>query len=250
MLKLTTAFAACFLFASGLGAVEPTRTPVIVELFTSEGCSSCPPADRLLALLHEQQPVSGVEVIVLSEHVDYWNQLGWIDPFSNQKFSQRQRWYSQKWPRRIYTPQAVVDGRYQLVGSDASGLQSRITDAAAKPKVPLTVKASVAATGQVHASVEFGEWAESVDDDVDVVVALVEDSLSTQVRRGENKGRKLPHVSVVRTLNVVKKSTPGKTVETQFRLKKDWSSENLRVVAFAQSRNNRAVVAAGSAAIN
>src|ERR1700687_1704136 len=88
--------------------------PILIELFTSEGCSSCPPADAALQRLHEKQPVPGVQLLVLSEHVDYWNNLGWADPFSSEIFSDRQSRYG----GRIYTPQVRVDGRADVVGSD------------------------------------------------------------------------------------------------------------------------------------
>src|SRR5205814_7174064 len=95
---------------------------VLVELFTSEGCSSCPPADAVLARLHREQPVPETEIIVLSEHVDYWNDLGWKDPFSDRTFSDRQSAYG----ARIYTPQAVVDGRTDVLGSDRNAVVSAI----------------------------------------------------------------------------------------------------------------------------
>ena len=100
--------------------------PILVELFTSEGCSSCPPADAVLARLHEKQPAPGVQLIVLSEHVDYWNNLGWRDPFSDALFTDRQSRYGS----RVYTPQAVVDGRTDVLGSDEEGIVRAATAAA------------------------------------------------------------------------------------------------------------------------
>nr|MBA2527451.1 DUF1223 domain-containing protein [Pyrinomonadaceae bacterium] len=109
--------------------------PIIVELFTSEGCSSCPPADEVLARLEQSPPVPGVEVIALSQHVDYWNRLGWADPFSSPQFSDRQKGYAQAFRQpRIYTPQMVVDGRAEFVGSDARRAREEIAKAAREPK--------------------------------------------------------------------------------------------------------------------
>jgi hypothetical protein len=108
------------------GSKAATRTPVVLELFTSEGCSSCPPADQLLANLDRAQPIAGVDLIVLSEHVDYWNRLGWSDPYSSALFSARQQKYAGQLNAEVYTPQVVVDGQFEAVGSNGPKLSKAI----------------------------------------------------------------------------------------------------------------------------
>src|SRR5215470_16941428 len=118
------------------------RTPIVVELFTSEGCSSCPPADAFLAQLEARQPVVGAEVIAIEEHVDYWDQLGWRDPFSSADWTERQRKYAAVLGNgNIYTPQMVVNGSVEFVGSRERSGRSAIDQAAQQKTIPLTVTA-------------------------------------------------------------------------------------------------------------
>ena len=128
------------LTGAAYGAV-PDRVPVLLELFTSEGCSSCPPADRLLEKLDRDQPVTGAELIVLSEHVDYWNRLGWTDPYSSAEFSRRQQDYAAHFRTdEIYTPQLVVDGAHQAVGGNWPMVEQAIRESLQEQKIPITLK--------------------------------------------------------------------------------------------------------------
>jgi hypothetical protein len=134
-----------FLREVGPAAGQPstTKSMVVAELFTSEGCSSCPPADAVLSQLVLRQPVAGVEVLALGEHVDYWDRLGWRDPFSSALYSSRQSNYDAHVFHRqdVYTPQFVVDGRFERVGSDITAVQRAITQAAQAPKAAVEVAA-------------------------------------------------------------------------------------------------------------
>lgn len=165
---------------------------VVVELFTSEGCSSCPPADAVLGRLQQTQPVPGVEILTLGEHVDYWNSEDFRDPFSAQIFTERQSRYGS----RLYTPQAVVQGRTDVLGSDEEGLKAAIRRAIAQKQGTIQLARDRDA---IRIQVEGAEG--------EVVLAIVEDGLVSEVKRGENAGRTLRHESVVRSLRKVKPGT-------------------------------------------
>lgn len=175
------------------------RQPVLVELFTSEGCSDCPPADALLARLDTTQFVPGAQAIVLSEHVTYWNYLGWSDPFSLVEATQRQEQYKDRFKLdSTYTPQAVVDGAAELVGSDPGALTRAVARAALAPKVEIAIEDARQTTEAVVFSVRVPASLSAVRPNVMGVVA--EDATESKVTRGENEGRTLRHVAVVRVL--------------------------------------------------
>jgi hypothetical protein len=209
---------------------------VLVELFTSEGCSSCPPADAVLARLHRDQPVAGVQLVVLSEHVDYWNNLGWRDPFSDARFSDRQSEYGD----RIYTPQVVVDGRIDVLGSDEAGI----------------VRAAKAAARDAHGIVRLERSPRGVQisvgglsghPDARVMLAVVEDGLVSKVERGENAGRTLAHTAVVRTLRQVGTVAAGASQwSAEVAVSLDVSWKRPRLIAFVQDGASRRVLAAGA----
>jgi hypothetical protein len=234
------AFAMCVRLAPA--ADRPA--PVIVELFTSEGCSSCPAADRMLARLEQSQPVPGAQVIAIEEHVDYWNQLGWNDPFSSPQYRARQNDYAVAFhASNIYTPQMVVNGAVEFMGSDTNRAYHEIGAAAQ------------AETTQI----ELGTAPNSKDPDLldlslrvttpaakmraaNVYLAVTESKLATFVQRGENAGHTVRHSSVVRSFGVIGKVDPkgasgGQLVST-LRLPHEWKRENLRAVVFVQERES------------
>ena len=177
---------------------HPAAQPVIVELFTSEGCSSCPPADALLVRL-DRQPVSGADVIVLSEHVDYWDRLGWKDRFSSHDFTERQQAYGALFKLEdIYTPQAVVNGTAQFNGADGREISKAIERAAASHAVSLMLTGVQVAGDKV--SFALGQVSPSGPGKVDVFAALVEPATTTEILAGENQGRTLRQAGVVLTL--------------------------------------------------
>lgn len=175
-------------------------TPVVVELFTSEGCSSCPSADRVLADLKHTQPVAGARIIVLSEHVDYWNYIGWNDPFSSKAYTARQQAYGRAFHLDgVYTPQAVVDGQAELVGSERQNLEQDIVRAARLPKAVVQITPAVGSASEVRVTVRGLSRLQSAGG-ADVMLAVTQDGMSSRVTRGENAGLTLTHVSVARSL--------------------------------------------------
>ena len=231
------------LSASGLSrAQSPDRVPVIAELFTSEGCSSCPPADDLLQMWLQEQPIKGVYIVPLSEHVTYWDHQGWKDPFSAQQFTARQQQYGQRFNLdSIYTPQLIVDGTREFVGSDKRAIERALTDAAKTPKPALQVAVTTADGSLKITASGAGLTAET---NAELIFAVTEDHLVIDVPRGENAKRTLKHSGVVRWL-----SSGGETrsATATVKIAPDWHRENLRVVAFVQSRKTRRVISAAFA---
>jgi len=222
-------------------------TPVLVELFTSEGCSSCPRADSVLSQLGRDQRVPGAEIIVLEEHVDYWDRLGWKDPFSSAAMSARQSEYSEALGRRdLYTPQMIVDGRTEFVGSSEAQALQAIGTASAMPKP--AVQLSWAGGDALAIRVEPLTNA-TRNEAPQVYLAVAENMLHSDVKLGENAGRALEHDGVVRQLIAVGKTSTGSTrfsSTVSVRAAPEWNRANLRAVVFVQERQSRRVLAAAS----
>ena len=248
---------ACVLIVSALASAQPpqpARVPVLIELFTSQGCSSCPPADDLLRRLLQEQPLAGVEVIALSEHVDYWNRLGWKDPFSSSRFTERQEVYALQFDGNgMYTPQAVVDGRFQMVGSDGPKLRDAILAAAKTPKATVDVKVRASTTERVAVAVEVRDAPADPRGDIEVMLAIVENGLAVDVQRGENASRRLHHDAVVRALNRVgtlPRDARSGTFGGEVKLSSEWVRSNLKAVVFLQHKRNGHIVGAAVTRVN
>jgi hypothetical protein len=224
------------------------RVPVLLELFTSEGCSSCPPADRLLEALDRLQPVAGAQLIVLSEHVDYWDRLGWKDPFSSARYSARQSAYASKFHLdSVYTPQLVVDGRVQFVGGDGRQVASAIEKELQEQKVMIGIS-NVARNGnQVTLHVELPAPQPQINARTAILyVALADNKVKSQVARGENAGLALAHVAVVRALTqvgTIHLESPS-TKEVTLSAQPGVGTNGLRVVAFLQDPDSGHILGA------
>ena len=219
------------------GTVTQGKTPVIVELFTSEGCSSCPPADALLARMDKEQPVSNADIIVLEEHVDYWEKGGWHDRFSSSQYTDRQTQYAPRLKfNEVYTPQMIVDGSTQFVGNDAPSAINAVEAAAGKPKIALALANPVVDGHRVASSVS-APASDTPLPKADLYAVLIDPSETTQVQAGENKGRHLDHVGVVRSMKRIGKLQDLGKGPLAFNLTapSDMQPGNLRVVVFAQS---------------
>lgn len=214
----------------------------VVELFTSEGCSSCPPADALLSEIHADALKRVRSVYTLAFHVDYWDRLGWADPFGDKTHSQRQRDYAKAFDgARVYTPQMIVNGRTEFVGSNRKKAQAAI-EAALKqrPRAEIRMAVTLADNGDVVV-VEYN--VSEADSPMQLNIALVEDGLVSKITRGENKGRTLRHDGVVRAFKVV---PPEKTEQGRVTLKlpKGLVKKNAAIIAYTQSPTDRAVTCA------
>jgi hypothetical protein len=227
--------------APALDSSEPAREPVLVELFTSEGCSSCPPADALLAKLDQLQPVAGVQVIALEEHVDYWDRQGWRDPFSSAEFTTRQLRYTEALHiESPYTPEMVVDGRSELVGNDSQRALRELSAAGSHTKLPIKLAVKAREGDRITFTISSAPPGAAAD----VLLAITESGLASDVARGENAGRRLPHAMVVRKLiSLAKASANEKFVaEPVITLAQSWNMEHLRAVVFAQERASKRVL--------
>ncbi len=193
-----------------MAASAAAQKAVLVELFTSEGCSSCPPADALLRLVNGSQTNKGQLVVGISEHVTYWNSLGWSDPFSSSAYTERQNAYSERFQLEgPYTPQMVINGAEQIVGSDRAGLLRAVEkEDAESPRMSLRI-VSLSVAGSTL-TVNFSSSGDLPAQGADLIAVLADDADQSSVLRGENSGRTLAHVAVARSITrIAKVKTAG-----------------------------------------
>ena len=233
-------------------AVAETSTlqPVVLELFTSEGCSSCPPADAFLKRLDDAGQLNNAEIIAIEEHVDYWDSLGWRDPFSSHQWTARQEEYARSFGHDgIYTPQLVVNGRSEVVGSSAREARQDIVAASKIPSASVRLST-------VEVSAKSAEFSINIENaprearSARLLMAVTERGLSSNVSRGENEGRTLSHAPVLRSLTVIPfpaANSSGKTeTKATVALDPSWRRENLRFVVFLQASDTLHVLGAAA----
>jgi len=212
--------------------------PVLVELFTSEGCSSCPPADILLQKLDQFQPIPGAQLIVLSEHVNYWDHQGWKDPNSSTVFTDRQSSYEAPLGEpEAFTPQLIVDGTHEIRVDKSHQMEEVLQQARDTAKISVRIgelKVDPANPGILHTHVETDPNFERHN--ADFYIALALNRVESQVLKGENGGKHFIHVAVVQQLTRIGKLPKGKTFaqDVQLKLKPGTDLKNVRVVAFVQ----------------
>jgi hypothetical protein len=229
--------------ASNAGAQpSASQQPIVIELFTSEGCSSCPPADALLGQLGQQRTNHSVELVLLGEHVEYWDGPGWKDRFSAPVFTQRQYDYVKDLHlATAYTPEVVVDGHLQASGGNGPAITRLIAEAAQTTK-PFNVSLQELSPDKFQVAVSGPAGRK-----LQVLFAITEDNLTTTVHGGENQGRTLTHTAVVRellTLGAISDGHFDKTISAK--TKSDWKQQNLRAIVLVQNQNTGQIEGATS----
>jgi hypothetical protein len=246
-------FSACVFYVKGQpsaenpqSAIRNPQAKVLVELYTAEGCPTCPPAGRALVSLQKEQPAPNTEIITLAFHVDYWNERGWTDKFSSPLFSQRQQYYTNKFKiGASYTPQMIVDGNYEFVGSNLEKAKQFIGEASKITKAKIQLELN-----EQTLKVNISEIPKHTD--ATIYLAIAEDNLSSEVAKGKNSTLKLEHISVVRELRLIGNlpaTNQSFSAEHQFQIQPDWKKENLKLVVFIQEKQSRKIIGVNSAAL-
>lgn len=210
---------------------------VVVELFTSEGCSSCPPADKLLSEIVNNASQE-VEILGLSFHVDYWDYIGWKDPYANKDFTLRQRAYARRFINNtIYTPQMVVNGKHEFLGSSRDKWNRAFSKEINNSLVQLNISSVEIENRRLVLDVNSSQIDQSI-----LNVAVVERGLTQQVTRGENRGRKLSHDNVVRVFDT--RQFDGQKNHFELDLPENLNIDNASLIVYSQRQSNWYVNAA------
>jgi hypothetical protein len=226
-----------------VAASAPAQRAVLVELFTSEGCSSCPPADALLRQVNGTRTSGGQWIVGISEHVTYWNSLGWSDPFSSSLYTERQKDYSQRFHLEgVYTPQMVINGAEQIVGNDRAGLARAVeTEEAQRPQMSLHILSMSVAQNTL--TVNFSTVGDLPAQGVDLIAVLADDSDRSNVQRGENSGRALAHVAVARSISRVARVQAAGERTVQIKIPSSiQATQGHHLILFAQLPGNGRVL--------
>jgi hypothetical protein len=214
--------------------INPDKNIAVLELFTSQGCSSCPPADRLLGTYTSKE-----NIIPLSFHVDYWDRLGWKDPFSSKEYTQRQYKYASALHASVYTPQLVINGQVEMIGSDANKISSAINKILSEAsQAVLSIKTVNEENGKVNIRFDVS----GTTGNSDAKIALVENKTTTAVKGGENGGATLTNYNVVRNFKTINKFEAGENTCT-IDIPASSDLKNLSVVIFLQQKNNNIIAA-------
>lgn len=226
-------------------------SPVVVELFTSEGCSSCPPADAFLAKLVQQGPAHNLHIVALEEHVDYWDDQGWRDPFSSHNWTTRQDAYAGVLGNKNpYTPQLVVDGSVECSGDQPQRAVQAILKDSSEAKTSVTLsQGATGKPGSENFSVQIGKLTPTAKGGgAEVWLAITETGLHSSVTRGENAGHELSHAAVVRSMRKIGEAKPDRDVafsgDASIPIRNEWKLENLKAVAFVQEKNSLRILGA------
>lgn len=232
-------------------ATSSQTSPVVVELFTSEGCSSCPPADAFLAKLAEQGPAHNLHIVALEEHVDYWDDQGWRDPFSSHNWTTRQDAYAGVLGNKNpYTPQIVVDGSVECSGGQQQLAVQTIVKESSQAKTPVTLSQEAEGKpGSENFSVQIGKLMPTAKGGAaEVWLAITETGLHSSVTRGENAGHELSHAAVVRSMRKIGEARPDRDVafsgEAAIPIRNEWKRDNLKAIAFVQEKNSLRILGA------
>lgn len=217
-----------------------TKPSVVLELFTSQGCSSCPPADVVLGRYALDKTSN---VIPLAFHVDYWNSIGWKDPFSKHQFSERQRVYAESLSSNVYTPQLVINGKYELIGSESNTIDRKVKqELMEKSDVVISVNTIQRSENQLHITYTIA----NANRDSNVNIALVHKKVVTAVKRGENSGRQLTNYNIVTEFL----SQPLKAKEAVLPFTTALNPSEYAVVVYVQEKENGKILGAVQQEIN